>query len=538
MYERLPLNKTSLLTLTTFISLILGCFMLPSCHKDKHKSSTQTDISEYRKHAKSQWRISSTLVHERLIALARRETRGNHIRDYIRNYYINKPETLLWVNRLGLTQSADSILAILRHADDYGINPAQYHISEIKENLARLQSLDFDERHTINDVLARIEYLMTRNVLSYVITQKYGYTDPYSLFNTIPTYAANDTIHKIYKRLYDIPTQRAGKTVFKNIIHKIRNKDIVDLVRTAKPESPEFYILLKRWKNPTTSPSEKRILLVNMERYRWRNLHNVRSNGKYIDINIPSLTLKAVAPDTTIRLKIIVGKSQTKTNLLTSSISAMELNPQWVIPTSILKEGTINHINDSSYMAHHRYDVIDRHSGKVVSCRKVNTEEVLAGKYYVRQRGGKGNALGRIIFRFKNSFSIYIHDTSSRNLFDNSNRTLSHGCIRTQNPLSLALFLIGEEGTQKAEDIAYSLTADIASDGNDTANGNTHGTTSGGRNKLLHRLAVSPGVPLIIDYHTAFVEKDGSVSFYPDIYGYDRLIYNQLQNSFIIQDKH
>lgn len=66
---------------------------------------------------------------------------------------------------------------------------------------------------------------------------------------------------------------------------------------------------------------------------------------------------------------------------------------------------------------------------------------LISGAYGIAQRGGKGNALGRIIFRFDNNFSVFLHDTNSKGVFGQEDRGVSHGCIRIENhTISLSFY--------------------------------------------------------------------------------------------------
>ena len=89
---------------------------------------------------------------------------------------------------------------------------------------------------------------------------------------------------------------------------------------------------------------------------------------------------------------------------------------------------------------------------------------LLSGAYKVVQRGGEGNALGRIVFRFPNNFSVYLHDTSSREAFSRFDRGVSHGCIRVEKPLELAVFLLQDKEEALIDKLIYSTTVDMKTD--------------------------------------------------------------------------
>ena len=58
--------------------------------------------------------------------------------------------------------------------------------------------------------------------------------------------------------------------------------------------------------------------------------------------------------------------------------------------------------------------------------------------YSLVQDPCKRNALGRMKFILPNPWKIYLHDTPSKSLFNQSQRNFSAGCIRVEDPLALA----------------------------------------------------------------------------------------------------
>ena len=137
---------------------------------------------------------------------------------------------------------------------------------------------------------------------------------------------------------------------------------------------------------------------------------------------------------------------------------------------------------------------------------------LLSGKYGVVQRGGKGNSLGRIIFRFDNNFSVYLHDTSSQAVFSREDRDVSHGCIRVEKPFELAKFLLHEKNEKLIQRINYSMTADSLKI----------------KRLVVGSVKVEPQIPLFITYYTLYPFAKGVVS-YPDVYGFDGVIFEHLR---------
>lgn len=121
----------------------------------------------------------------------------------------------------------------------------------------------------------------------------------------------------------------------------------------------------------------------------------------------------------------------------------------------------MRHVNDDDYFIRNNYYVVERKSGEYVDLSEVTKDMLLSKDYRVIQEGGPGNALGRVIFRFNNNFSVFLHDTSNPGVFARSDRRASHGCIRVERPFDLAVFMLQEEDDDVINKIKYSMTAPI-----------------------------------------------------------------------------
>ena len=164
-------------------------------------------------------------------------------------------------------------------------------------------------------------------------------------------------------------------------------------------------------------------------------------------VNIPTYTLHAFeANNLKMHMKAIVGQPKRPTPQMTSYVNAIEFNPVWVIPKTILFEDKIPAISeDTSYLEQNRLKVFD-HEDNEVDPNDVEWEEVNEHDfpYVLKQDPGKKNALGRIRFNLLNQDDIYMHDTPLRSLFKKCSRALSSGCIRLEKPMKLAAWLLDE----------------------------------------------------------------------------------------------
>jgi murein L,D-transpeptidase YcbB/YkuD len=105
--------------------------------------------------------------------------------------------------------------------------------------------------------------------------------------------------------------------------------------------------------------------------------------------------------------------------------------------------------------------------------------------------------LGKFKFNFPNRHAVYMHDTVQPELFAKTVRTLSHGCIRVNQPERLAAFLLGEDKGWSPEKVRSML--------------------GGG----TQQVALSHHIPVHLTYFTAVVDESGRLQTLTDYYGLD-----------------
>lgn len=232
---------------------------------------------------------------------------------------------------------------------------------------------------------------------------------------------------------------------------------------------------------------------------------------QYIWVNIPSYYLQIRDSDTVVLTsRVVVGKPETKTPLITSAITDMITYPKWHIPESIIKKDILPGLKrDPGYTLRKGYTLFDKND-KEVDPYTVNWSKFKEGiPYKVVQGSGDENALGVMKFNFPNKHSVYLHDTNQRYLFSKSSRALSHGCVRVQAWQELAYFLL-------RNDSAYSERAIPVDSVNNWL-----------ALKQKHVIPVRKKLPLFIRYFTCET-KDDHLVFYEDVYGEDRRIREEI----------
>ena len=144
------------------------------------------------------------------------------------------------------------------------------------------------------------------------------------------------------------------------------------------------------------------------------------------------------------RSRVIVGKPMSQTSAFHDEIETVVFNPSWGVPPSIIANEYLPKLRrDPSYLDREGFKVITQ-SGKVVPSSSVEWWSYGSKvPFSIQQPPGRKNALGEIKFLFPNSHNIYMHDTPSRNLFDEDVRAFSHGCVRVEDPRKFAEIVAG-----------------------------------------------------------------------------------------------
>jgi len=141
------------------------------------------------------------------------------------------------------------------------------------------------------------------------------------------------------------------------------------------------------------------------------------------------------------RYVTVVGKVDRPSPTLTTSITAVNLNPTWTVPLSILKKDIVSKMRkDPNYVARMRMRVLDG-SGNEVDAKSVDWQSDRTPNFTVRQDSGEGNALGNVRIDMPNPHSVYMHDTNHREGFSADYRFQSSGCTRVHDVRDLAAFV-------------------------------------------------------------------------------------------------
>jgi L,D-transpeptidase YcbB len=407
-----------------------------------------------------------------------------------------------------------AMIADYRKANEHGLDPKIFQPDQIETLMNKFY--DKNAIKTTEDAyyyMAELEILAAKSLINYSSDLQYGVVSP----------------KNIYSR-YFIKTLRPDSISMNRVFYVANMQAYLDSIQ---PKDQEYLALQKAYLDGVQAPKlskeeTKRILLVNMERLRWKNKP---ADNKYVYVNIPDFRLDVIdSGHSVLNMKVCVGEGRNKnylntlenyndtcrvdhpfaheTPLLGSVIHSVQVNPIWNIPNSIAnKEIIVEAAKDPYYLANKNINVYkdDKliEDPETVDWSKVTKEN---SDYEFKQQPGADNSLGKIKFLFENKSNVYLHDTPAQEPFGYSMRAVSHGCVRLEKPLELARTLFRD--TSKYNMVAKDMGED---------------------NPTPTDIGLRPKVPVYITYITCWTDKEGKLQFRRDVYGLDIVLYDHLK---------
>jgi murein L,D-transpeptidase YcbB/YkuD len=471
----------------------------------------------------------------------------------LKEFYLASGYKSVWQSK----KDRETILEQLSNSEEEGLNSATYKVRKLLKFEKKYATLKDKER-------ANYDILLTHSLQKFISHLSNGQVNPRNFYkdwdlkeNTIDI---NETIAIMLKSdslAYKMTRLRPNHVVYKSlknalkIINSFPKDDFtaIEIVNkiVLNDTNPSIINIKKRliyWKdlNPKDSLSNiydsetseamkkfqirhglaadgiigkgtvealnfskrkrKEQILVNLERWKWFP----KDMGKeYVVVNIPDYKLILVKDNDTIRThKVIVGRDKRPTPVLSSKLSNVVLNPTWTVPPTILREDVIPAISrNRGYLAQTNMKIYDG-EGNEVSANNWKLSKAKSYRYV--QSPGTFNSLGMIKLVFPNRFSVYLHDTNHRDFFGKQKRSLSSGCVRVENPLKLAEYLLADETNWNIEKITESL-----------------------QNEKTKHIRLKNKVDIHILYWTAWSDNN-TLIFRDDIYNLDADLYRKLGN--------
>lgn len=251
------------------------------------------------------------------------------------------------------------------------------------------------------------------------------------------------------------------------------------------------------------TPIRQRVRQLALSLERLRQSSSI--TGDYIHVNLPGFQLTAYKQNKpALRMRVIIGERKNPTPEFKNKITHMVLNPTWTPTYRILRDEMLPKAR-SNPSSLNGYIVTERRTGQRMDPLAIDWTQMSANDVHVEQPAGRGNALGKVKFLMPKSDSIYLHDTARPQLFAQSFRALSHGCIRLEKPKELARFVMAI--------------------GRPDAAGELEKTYTGSESRSY---PMARPLPVLTTYFTAWVNEHGQAEFYPDIYGRDDALYATL----------
>lgn len=448
---------------------------------------------------------------------------------------------------------ADSFYQMVMESEHYGLIPTDYHAIKLKDLFALL---DVNKKNT--SYWAKADMLLSDAFISFAHDLKVGRIPQDSVtlsrdsILTIRFYS--ELFSKVIDRfprkvLEELEPKHSGYQSLRNalplFIQTMNSKkftyvpflkdDSIQFVKQLQhrlyeggfisfndhlPDSISFALSVKAAQRSLGLPEDgkpgpkfiKKINDTDWEKFRRIALNLDRYKQlpdsmpvSYIWVNLPGYKMELYdSGKLVLESKVIVGQPKTRTPVLNSKITNMITYPQWTVPYSIIfKEmlpkirKDINYLRKENLMVVDRFDsVIDPHA---IDWNKLGKNHF---PYLLRQRQGDDNSLGVIKFNFSNKFSVYMHDTNARSLFERSDRALSHGCVRVQAWDSLSRFLLGRDSANIPVDSLRSWLA----------------------RHEKHHIPLRRKLPVFFRYYTVYVTDKGEIRFLDDIYYEDNIL--------------
>lgn len=489
------------------------------------------------------------------------------ISEQVSRFYESQNYQPIWSNNNEVLPQANTLISIVKEAENEGLQPSDYHLEEINISYNEIQNnRDTFDPHR----LAKFDLLLTDSFIRYVSHLINGRTEPQGIDftwlkahdkldfrkiwslsldsngfqNAVSTYQ-NPQYKRLRRALIEYRTIQAnggwpsippgpkierGRTGER--IKLLRKRLVIsgDLDEESSGSSDTYDEILEKailkfqrrhglledgivgdsTLAALNVPVDKRIdqIKINMERYRWLP-QNI--GPRYIEVNIPSFHLNVIQNGKTVlSMAVVVGKPYWNTPLFSADMTYVVLNPYWNIPKSIAREETLRKIGeDPEYLSRQNIRVFQgwTDDSNEIDPRSIDWSQVGNNhrKYRFRQNPGPANPLGRIKFMLPNSHDVYLHDTPRKSLFRRSKRDFSHGCIRVENPIGLAEYVLSADPGWTREKIESEI-----------------------RKGRSQSIVLQEPVPVYLVYFTSWVDDEGNIQFRDDVYGKDEELFRAL----------
>lgn len=483
------MNGSKHYSLIFLLMLLFFFLILP----DNIKAAEQTAVQK----ALREWFQTETPYHLQDLMI------DFHSGELLQNYYQERDYKPGWVNDTGAKNLAGQFVEKLKSSEEEGLFPHEY-------NLPVIEDLIEDGHKEINslETLTAVELLLTDSFFIYIsdlingrINKEKGErvwvqeTENLDLIKLLQQITRHEDLSYLQAEVSRISPRQPQYEMLKEKLaelREVRDSDqysISDLIREENEDLvPSFQQMIDK-------------IIINMERLRWINQDPTKT---HIIVNVPEFRLGFYRGGKVVREeRVIVGTRNRETPFLSTAITGLVFNPRWYIPHSIAVKDFLPEIKeDIDYLDKKNVRVYERDGNKFEEKEpeSINWKEIDEDDfdYYLWQDSGPWNALGDVIFQSPNSEHIFIHDTPDKSLFDHKIRTYSSGCVRVNNALKLAEYVVDDYTVKTVADMERVLA-----------------------NKKEVTLHLTERIPLHFVYFTLKVDRNEKLRILPDIYQRD-----------------
>jgi len=388
----------------------------------------------------------------------------------------------LWITTVGFSARAGALIAEIQKAGDWGLAPEAFDLPPASDLPATTEAQAIDEIKLALAVLKYARFAKGGRVsparISILFDQKPNLRDPKVVLSEI---AASASPGAYLTSLH--PKQEQFESLRRALVKAVA-------AGKARGRKPGSEALVQR-------------LIVNMERWRWMP---AELGSYYVWNNIPAFTARVIKNGKSIYVeKAIVGQVKYATPIFSADMRSIVFHPEWVVPETIkfedlqprLRQSGPGGLPDISVLRDNKLSV--SYQGRPVNAETIDWGRANIRQYTFTQSPGPDNVLGVLKFNFPNRHAVYMHDTVQPELFNQTVRTLSHGCIRLRQPDRLAALLLAEDKGWSVDQVKSLL---------------AKGSSSA--------VSLSRPVPVHLTYFTMAVDGVGRLQTFADVYGLDK----------------
>jgi murein L,D-transpeptidase YcbB/YkuD len=414
----------------------------------------------------------------------------------LQQFYLARRNEPVWVTPAGVTKAAESVIAEIGRADDWGLDASSFRLPSLRSGMELTRDQQADAEVAIS--LALLEYARHARggrvmplSLSPNLDRRPQLLDPQRVIEAAASAESPDA----YLRSLH-PQHPQFERLRQHYLALKRSQPVqVEQVAERKGKSGGKKQAAKAQPEPTL-----RALLVNMEQWRWMPDD---LGAFHVWVNIPEYTIRVVKNGAVVHTeRVVVGRPATQTPIFSDEMEQVIFHPYWGVPDSIKKNEILPNLARGNLGVLERTGLRVSYRGRDINPSTVDWTKADMRKFHVYQPPSANNALGIVKFRFPNKHDVYMHDTPSKGLFNASTRAFSHGCMRVRDPVRLAELVLAEDRGWPASRVAAAV----------------HRGPKDNQINLVAR------VPVHMTYFTVWVDDDGRLRTFADIYGHENRV--------------